>query len=236
MATVIVSGEGLATATSPAVLGGNNAFKRFDGIAGRIRTVRSAITDGGNMEKNNVEYANGRPGAFPSYAFKLDYKQMPEKIKVSSPAVLHISKKRTDRRLYRRYPAARGAFALLRSASAIITDIHKMTMGDIAFAVMRSKPAKIGQIVNISMGGLMFQYAPEAQGSAKPGCLDILLVDCRYYLDNLNFEMVADVPSPYEFEFDSMKTGLISVKFKNLTAVQKKQLTHFLKNHTQPNS
>ncbi len=109
-------------------------------------------------------------------------------------------------------------------------------MGDIAFAVMRSHPAKIGQIVNISMGGLVFQYAQEAQGSAKPSCLDILLADCRYYLDNLTFEMVADVPSSCEFEFDSVKTGLISVKFKNLTAVQKKQLTHFLKNHTQPKS
>ena len=188
------------------------------------------------MEKNNVIYANGRQGAFPPYAFKLDYRQTIEKPKVVSPAVLHISKKRAHRRICRRYPAAQGAFALIRSASAIITDIHKMTMGDIAFAVMRSKPAKIGQIVNISMGGLVFQYAQEAQGSAKPSCLDILLADCRYYLDNLNFEMVADVPSPGEFEFDSVKTGLISVKFKNLTAVQKKQLTHFIKNHTQPSS
>jgi len=236
MATAIVLGEGFVTVTSLTAPGGRSAFKRFDGIASRMRKIQSVRTDGGHMEKNNFIYANGRQGAFPSYAFKLDYKQTPEKIKVSSPAVLHISKKRTDRRLYRRYPAAQGAFALLRSESAIITDIHKMTMGDIAFAVMRSNPAKIGQIVNISRGGLVFQYAQEAQGSAKPSCLDILLADCRYYLDNLYFEMVTDVPSPDEFEFDSVKTGLISVKFKTLTAVQKKQLTHFLKNHTLPNS
>jgi len=197
---------------------------------------RPVMSDGGHMEKNNFIYENGRQATFPSYAFKLDYKKTPEKRKVSSPAVLHISRKRADRRIYRRYPAARGAFALLRSDAAIIDNIHKMTMGDIAFAVMRSNPAKIGQIVNISMGGLVFQYAQEAQGSAKPSCLDILLADCRYYLDNLNFEMVADVPSPGEFEFNSVKTGLISVKFKYLTVLQKKQLKHFLKNHTNPNS
>jgi len=188
------------------------------------------------MEKNNFIYADGRQGTFPSYAFKLDYQKTLEKRKVSLPAVLHISRKRTDRRIYRRYPAARGAFALLRSDAAIIDNIHKMTMGDVAFAVMRSNPAKIGQIVNISKGGLVFQYAQEAQGSAKPSCLDILRADCRYYLDNLNFEMVADVPSPGEFEFNSVKTGLISVKFKDLTVLQKKQLNHFLKNHTNPHS
>ena len=111
-----------------------------------------------------------------------------------------------------------------------------MTMGDIAFAVMRCAPAKMGQIVNISMGGLVFQYAQEAQGSAKPSCLDILLADCRYYLDNLNFEMIVDVPAPDESEFDSVKTGLIAVKFKNLTVTQKQQLNHFLKNHIQIHS
>ena len=188
------------------------------------------------MEKNNFFYASGREGVFPSWAFELDYADKSPKRKAASPAVLHISKKRNDRRIYRRYPAARGAFALLRSRSAIITDIDKMTMGDIAFAVMRSKPARIGQIINISMGGLVFQYAREVQGSAKPRCLDILLADCRYYLDGLHFEMVTDVPSPGEFEFDSVKTGLISVKFKDLTVLQKKQLNHFLKNHTPSNS
>lgn len=188
------------------------------------------------MEKNNFIHANGRPATFPSYAFKLDHKQPSAKRKVSAPTVLHISKKRTDRRIYRRYPAVDGAFALLRSEAAIIDNIHKMTMGDIAFVVMRYHHAKIGQIVNISMGGLVFQYAQEAQGSAEPSCLDVLLADCRYYLHNLNFEMVADVLSPGEFEFNSVKTGLISVKFKDLTAVQKKQLNHFLKNHTNRNS
>lgn len=184
------------------------------------------------MEKSNFSYTEGRQGAFPSYAIKYGYSRNPETVKVPSPAVLHISRKRTDRRIYRRYPAAKGAFALLRSQTQIITDINNMSMGDIAFAVMRSNPAKMGQIVNISMGGLVFQYALDVQGSVKPSCLDILLADCRYYLDSLNFEMVADVSSPGEFEFDSVKTGLISVKFKDLTTRQKMQLSHFLKHHT----
>jgi len=184
------------------------------------------------MEKSNYSYAEGRYGAFPSYAFKLDNHGKPKTVKVPSPAVLHISGKRTDRRSYRRYPAASGAFALLRSQTQIITDINSMSMGDIAFAVMRSNPAKMGQIVNISMGGLVFQYALDAQGSVKPSCLDILLADCRYYLDSLKFELVDDVSAPGEFEFDSVRTGLISLKFKDLTARQKKQLSHFLKHHT----
>ena len=184
------------------------------------------------MEKSNLSYLEGRQGAFPSYTFKLDDRRKPETARASSPAVLHISKKRTDRRNYRRYPAAKGAFALLRSQTQVITDINSMSMGDIAFAVMRSNPAKMGQIVNISMGGLVFQYALDAQGSIKPSCLDILLADCRYYLDSLNFELVADVSSPGEFEFDSVRTGLISLKFKDLTANQKMQLSHFLKHHT----
>ena len=188
------------------------------------------------MEKNNLIYANGGPGGFPSYAFKLDVKRTPQARPAEPPTVLHISNKRTDRRQHRRYPAASGAFALLRSEKAIITDIEKMTMGDIAFAVMRCAPARMGQIVNISMGGLVFQYAQEAQGSAKPSCLDILLADCRYYLDNLNFEMIVDVPAPDESEFDTVKTGLIAVKFKNLTVTQRQQLSHFLKNHTQIHS
>ena len=184
------------------------------------------------MEKSNFSYMEGRQGTFPSYAFKLDYRRKPKTVKVPSPAVLHISKKRSDRRSYQRYPAAEGAFALLRSQTQIITDINSMSMGDIAFAVMRSNPAKMGQIVNISMGGLVFQYALDAQGSVKPSCLDILLADCRYYLDSLDFELIADVSSPGEFEFESVRTGLISVKFKDLTAHQKMQLSHFLKHHT----
>lgn len=188
------------------------------------------------MGKSNLFDVGGRAEAFPSYAFKLDYNRKSARRKVSSPAVLHITKKRTDRRRHRRYPAVRGAFALLRSDTQVMTDIDKMTMGDIAFAVIRSNPAKIGQIINISMGGLVFQYAQEAQGSAKPSCLDILLADSRYYLDDLKFELVADVDAPDEFEFDSVKTGQISVRFKNLTTRQKKQLSHFLKNHTRTTS
>ena len=188
------------------------------------------------MEKNNFIYVDRRSGALPAYAFDLDYDQPAGARPVSPPTILHIPRKRADRRIHRRYRASKGAFALLRSRKAILTDIQKMNMGDIAFAVMRSQPAKIGQIVNISMGGLVFQYAQEAQGSAKPSCLDILLADCRYYLDGLDFEMVADIPSPDDTDFDSVKTGLISVKFKNLNARQKRQLRHFLKNHTRINS
>lgn len=185
------------------------------------------------MEKSSFVYAKeGRRVYHPAYAFELDDYRKPESGKASSTAILQLSKKLSDRRVHRRYPAVRGAFALLRSQARMIADITKMTMGDIAFAVMRSNPAKIGQIFNISMGGLVFQYAQEAQGSAKPSCLDILLADSRYYLDDVKFELVADVPSPDEFEFDSVKTGLISVKFKNLTALQKKQLHDFIKNHT----
>ena len=184
------------------------------------------------MEKSNFVYADGRRENFPSYAFELDEYRKPAGGKVSSPALLRLSKKRTDRRGHRRYPAVRGAFALLRSRPVIITDINEMTMGDIAFAVLRSHPAKLGQIVNISMGGLLFQYAQETQGAVNPSCLDILLADCRYYLDNIQFELVADVSSTDEFSFDSIRTGLISVKFKNLTAEQMRKLKQFLKNHT----
>jgi hypothetical protein len=186
------------------------------------------------MEKNNVFYADKRQGAFFPYAFGADYKRKPQRRQTPHPAVLHISKKKRDRRGYKRYPAAQGAFALLRSQPAGMDDIHSMTLGDIAFAVMRSNPAKIGQIINISMGGLVFQYAREAQGAAKPSCLAILLADCRYYLDGIKFEMVADVSSPGEFEFDSIKTRLISVKFKDLTVLQKNQIDRFLKHHTHP--
>jgi len=184
------------------------------------------------MEKSNFVYADGRREAFPSYAFELDEYPRPASSKVSSPTILHLPRKRVDRRVHKRYPAAQGAFALLRSRPGITADINKMTMGDIAFAVLRSHPAKIGQIVNISMGGLVFQYAQAAQGPDDPRCLDILLADCHYYLDNLQFELVADVASPAEFDFDTVSTGLISVKFKNLTAEQTKQLRHFLEKHT----
>jgi len=188
------------------------------------------------MEKSSLFDTGGKPTGFAPFAFELDSKQKPARRRVSPPAVVHISNRRTDRRADRRYPAASGAFALIRSRTKIIANIDKMTMGDIAFAILRSHPAKIGQIVNISRGGLVFQYAREAQGTAKPGCLDILRADCRYYLDNLEFEVVADVSSPREFEFDSIRIGRISVRFKNLTAGQKKQLDHFLKNHTCTNS
>jgi len=186
------------------------------------------------MEKRSFDYADRRRAAFSSYTFELDEDRPPAGARVSSPALLHLPPKRIDRRAHRRYPAARGAFALLRARPGIITDINAMTMGDIAFAVLRAQPAKIGQIVNISLGGLVFQYAPDARGSVKPSCLDILLADRRYYLDNLQFELVADIPAAEEFDFESVSTGLISVKFKKLTAEQMRQLKHFLKNHTLP--
>jgi len=187
------------------------------------------------MEKSNLFYVDERRGALPAYAFDLDHTGEPQRSKGARPVVLHISRKRKDRRVNRRFIATQGAFAVLRSKSSIVSDISKMNMGDIAFAVMRLNPAKLGQIMNISRGGLVFQYAQAAQGSEKPSRLDILLADCRFYLDGLQFEMVTDVSSPSEYEFDSVKTRQVAVKFKNLTAKHRKRLNHFLRNHTKYN-
>ncbi len=189
------------------------------------------------MEKRNIRQAKENQGTFPAYAFDLDDTRRSLKRTLQTPAVLHVSRNRTagkhaDRRGHQRYAAANGAFALVRSAAAAISGINKMNIGEIAFAVMRLNPDRLGQIINVSMGGLLFQYTQATRTAGKPSRLDILLADRRFYLDSLKFEMVTDDACPAECGFDSVKTRLFSVRFKDLTAQQKQQLNHFLQNYT----
>jgi hypothetical protein len=140
-------------------------------------------------------------------------------------------KKRAERRCHERFHLREDAFALIRSDSAGPLKIQGKSMGCIACAVFNAKPARLGKIDNISMGGLMFQHIAGKTKLTRTFVLDILMADCRFYLADMPFEILADVVLPDDIPDSSFKMRQVRLKFKNLSVYQQARLNEFLVNH-----
>ena len=140
-------------------------------------------------------------------------------------------KKRIEYRYHKRSQLNKDAFALIRSISAGPLKIHGKSMGCIACAVFNARPAKLGKIDNISMGGLMFHHVDSKTPLNQALVLDILLVDCGFYLANMPFKTITDVVIPDDVSSNAIEMRQVRLQFQKLNAIQQARLKNFIMNH-----
>jgi hypothetical protein len=140
-------------------------------------------------------------------------------------------KKRIEHRYHKRFQLAEDAFALVRSNPTGPLKIHGKSMGCIACAVFNAKPVKLGKIDNISMGGIMFHHVDSKAQSNQELVLDILLVDCGFYLADMQFKIITDVVIPDDISSDAVETRQVRLKFQKLNTIQQARLKEFILNH-----
>jgi hypothetical protein len=105
---------------------------------------------------------------------------------------------------------------------------------DNAFAVFQPEPVKLVPIVDIGMGGLGIGVNGINTGAEwlnGASCLEILIDDCSFYMDNIGYELLPQfrsVPrnaaSPFQNTY--------GLKFVDLMSSQQYQLKSFIRNHT----
>lgn len=137
-----------------------------------------------------------------------------------------------DRRQYQRYFVKKRLFAVVRSDNYQLNSINDMSKGEIAFAVFKSNPPRMGEIIEISLGGLSFSYIEKEADLTDSTELDILFVDEDFYLRQLPFKPVLDTAIIDSHRVRTLPMKRQTVKFKGLSALQKKQLEYVLKNFT----
>ena len=105
---------------------------------------------------------------------------------------------------------------------------------DNAFAVFQPEPVKLVPIVDIGLGGLGIgvngiNTSDEWLNGAS--CLEILIDDCSFYMDNLGYEILAkfrslprNAVSPFQ--------NIYGLKFVDLMPSQQSQLKYFIRNYT----
>ena len=141
-------------------------------------------------------------------------------------------KKKTERRVHKRFSVKEKAFAMLRSERCSLDHIKRMSMGEIACAVYKSKPAIIGQIVDMSQGGLSFDCIDEACPCGDSLKLDILSANEKFYMGRIKFKPVhelksSDDPALYPIPMKKQGIQFVDLSFKQLSRLEK-----FLRNHT----
>jgi hypothetical protein len=105
-------------------------------------------------------------------------------------------------------------------------------MGGIACAVFNANPSKLGKIDNISMGGLMFHHVDNKVKLGRSLVLDILLVDCGFYLANLLFKIITDVVVPDEIYSNAIEWRQVRIQFLKLNTLQQAKLNTFIVNRS----
>ena len=70
----------------------------------------------------------------------------------------------------------------------------RFNVRDNAFAVFQPEPVKLVPIVNIGLGGLGIGVSginTSDEWLTRPSCLEILIDDCSFYMDNLGYQPLA---------------------------------------------
>ena len=115
----------------------------------------------------------------------------------------------TERRKFKRYKVAYGAYA-----------------------VAGPEAAKLGQIKDISMGGLAFNYLADEARSQRCNELDIIIRQYSMRIEHLPVKTVSDFELAQKNVFSTVKLRQLGVQFGELTPDQTTQLEHLLKTHT----
>ena len=105
---------------------------------------------------------------------------------------------------------------------------------DNAFAVFQPEPVKLIPVVDIGLGGLAIGVNginTAAEWLNRSSCLEIMIYDCSFYMDNLGYELLpkfrslpGNATSPYN--------KIYGLKFVDLMPSQQYRLKSFIRNHT----
>ena len=110
----------------------------------------------------------------------------------------------------------------------------RFSVRDNAFAVFQPEPVKLVPVVDIGLGGLGIGYngINTSDGWLKSAsCLELLIDDCSFYMDNLSYELLPQlrsVPRNVGYPFQH----IYGLKFIDLMPSQQSQLKYFIRNHT----
>ena len=141
-------------------------------------------------------------------------------------------KKKTERRVHKRFSAKEKTFAMLRADRCSLDQIKGMSMGEIACAVYKAKPAFMGQIVDMSQGGLSFDCIDEACSCGDRLKLDILSAKEKFYMGRIKFKPVHELKSSNDPALSPIPMKKQGVQFVDLTFNQLSRLEKFLRKHT----
>lgn len=143
------------------------------------------------------------------------------------------NRKWVERRVHERFQVKKNAFAIVGSKRTHPIRIEDMSMGEIALAVIKSEPSKLGRIKDLSMNGLAFCYLDNGKRATDESFrLDLLLVDCGFYLEDLPFKIVSDFKLNDDYPFSNIKTRQLGVRFKDMTRTQVSKLKYLIHHHT----
>jgi len=137
-----------------------------------------------------------------------------------------------ERRRHTRYRMKNRMFAVVLSKHHRPYRIQTMSKGEVALAVIKSKPARMGEIVEISQNGLVFLYLENGLDFAQLGEMDIIFTDDDFHLARMPFKPIMETAVEADAPFDVLTMRRMTVEFGGLTAQQKVQLQHVLKNYT----
>ena len=101
-----------------------------------------------------------------------------------------------------------------------------------AFAVINPEPVKLVPVLDVAMGGLGIYVDDGARWMDNSPKLEIMVADCSFYLDNLPFEIIANIKAFSEETSNIMDGRRYSLKFGNLRPAQKARLKYFMRNYT----
>ena len=110
----------------------------------------------------------------------------------------------------------------------------RFNVRDNAFAVFQPEPVKLVPIVDIGLGGLGIGVNGINTGDDwlnKASCLEILIEDCSFYMDNLGYELLPKFRS-LSRSAGSPFQNIYGLKFVDLMPSQQSQLKYFIRNHT----
>ncbi len=101
-----------------------------------------------------------------------------------------------------------------------------------AFAALINHSNKLGQIRDISKKGLSFRYIDNQEGNSEARELKIILSNGGLCLEGVPFKEVTDFEIKSEFSFSSIRMRRIGLEFGKLTTEQHSRLNTFIQNHT----
>ena len=110
----------------------------------------------------------------------------------------------------------------------------RFSVRDNAFALFQPEPIKLVPIFDVGLGGLSVGVNGINMSDGwlnKASCLEILIDDCSFYMDNLGYELLPkfrSVPRNISSSFQI----IYGLKFIDLMHSQQSQLKYFIRNHT----
>ena len=103
---------------------------------------------------------------------------------------------------------------------------------DKAYALLKGDPIRPVPIIDASPDGLGIGQLEDDFQLTDPSKLEIMLVDCSFFLENLPFTLISSLRHAHPNVDQIPPVRYHGVQFKNLMSNQKHQLKYFIRNYT----